>query len=434
MEVLSQSLFYIWAIFRAWWWILPPLVLWRPFLFLYRWWRNDAFAKTLKPILLEIKMPDEVVRPFRAMEQVFAGLWMFYDPPDWWEKWIEGKYQVSLSIEIVSDGGDIRFYLRFPMALRNLVESSIYAQYSNVEISQVEDYTKKVPQDIPNEKWDMWGCDYEFIKPDIYPIKTYSKFFEESPAAKEEKRIEPIAALLEGMSKLNPGEQAWIQIRIKPVTIGENNYKERAKQEVNKLANRPEDKGIGRYTLVKEAADVIILGEHPGLISEGEKREETFLPPEMKLTPGERATLSAVEEKVGKTMFDCFIRFMILGEKEKLNKANLRSILGFFANFNTEDLNAFKPWGESITKIHKHENWFANIFFYDSMLFSKKRRLWRKYVRRLNYSYPGSGKTFILNIEELATIFHIVGRSAVPSPLVQRVEARRSEPPPHLPG
>jgi len=31
------------------------------------------------------------------------------------------------------------------------------------------------------------GCDYETIKPDIYPIKTYSKFFEESPAAKEEK-------------------------------------------------------------------------------------------------------------------------------------------------------------------------------------------------------------------------------------------------------
>lgn len=413
---------------------MPLLVLWRPFLFIYKWWRSDAYSKGVDSILLELKMPGEVERPFRAMEQVFAGWWMLYDPADWWEKWIEGKYQIPLSIEIAGEEGDIHFYLRIPKESRNLVEASIYSQYPEVEISEVEDYTQKVPQDIPNEKWDLWGSDYETIKSDIYPIKTYSKFFEESPVAKEVKRIEPIAALLEGMAKLNPGEYAWVQIRVKPVTVAENNYKERAKQEVDKLSNRPEEKKSKRHPLVKEAADFLITGEHPGMLSGEEKKEEMFLPPEMKLTPGERLVVSAIEEKVSKTMFECYIRFMILGEREKWNKANLRNILGFFANFNTENLNAFKPWSPSITKIHKHEHLFANIFFYDNLLFLRKRKLWRRYLNRLNYSFPKEDKTFILNTEELATIFHIVGRSAVPAPMVQRVEAKKVEPPSHLPG
>ena len=103
-------------------------------------------------MLLEIKMPAEVDRPFKAMEQVYAGLWMLYDPADFYEKWIEGKYDASMSIEIVSIEGNIRFYLRFPEKARNLIESSIYSQYPEVEISEVEDYTKDVPKDIPNKK------------------------------------------------------------------------------------------------------------------------------------------------------------------------------------------------------------------------------------------------------------------------------------------
>ncbi len=437
MEEISQVFYsawlYFWAVLKTWWWVLPPLILWRPFIYLYKSWRNDAFSNTFDSMLLEIRMPNEVDRPFKAMEQVFAGFWMLYDPPDWWEEWIEGKYQVSFTIEIVSNGGDICFYLRFPKALRNLIESSIYAQYPDVELSEAEDYTQKVPQNIPNKEWDLWGCDYEFLKPDFYPIKTYAKFFEESPAAKEEKRVDPLPALLEGMAQLNPGEQAWVQIRVKPITIAEDNYKERAKKDVDKLASRPEEKEVKRYPLIKEALDVLITGEHPGLRQEEEKTE-TFLPPEMKLTPGEREVVAGIESKISKTMFNCFIRFMILGERDSWNKANLKNILGFFANFNTENLNAFKPWGPSITKIHKHERGFTNLFFHDSLLFAKKRKLWRKYIKRLNYEFPKKDKTFILNTEELATVFHIIGRQAVPAPTISRVEARRAEPPPHLPG
>ncbi len=431
MEVISSIFTIVWAIIRTWWWFLLPILLWKPLLFMWRWWRMDQCTKGIENILLELKMPREVDRPFKAMEQVFAGFWMFYDPADWYEKWWEGKYQVTLSLEVASIGGEIHFYIRAPRGYRNLVESSIYSQYPEVEISEVEDYTKNVPQDIPNKEWDMWGTDYETVKKDIYPIKTYSKFFEETAAAKEEKRIDPLAALLEGLAKTGPGEQVWVQLRIKPITVAENDYEKRAKEEVDKLANRSDSSKLKQASMIKEAADVVVLGQLPG--EQGEEKEKSWMPPEMKLTPGEREIVAGIESKIAKTMFECVMRFVILGEKEKWNKGNLKNVLGFFANFNTGNLNALKPWAPSITKIHKHERFFINIFLYDQLLYLKKRKLFRRYISRLNYLFPKSGKSIIFNIEELASLFHFIGRAAVPAPMIQRVESKKVEAPSALP-
>ncbi|MBU4023323.1 hypothetical protein KJ591_03115 [Patescibacteria group bacterium] len=432
MPFLNSILIPIWEIIRAWWWVLLPILLWKPLWFLWYFWGNDRFSKGEgKSMLVELKMPAEVIRPFKAMEQVYAGLWMLYDPPDFYEKWIEGKYDASMSIEITSIGGDIHFYLRFPEKSRNLIESSIYSQYPEVEIMEAEDYTKNVPANIPNKKWDLWGTDYEFIKKDVYPIKTYPKFFEERAVQEETERIDPLAALLEGMNKTGPGEQVWVQIKIKPITVGEDDYDKRAEAEIGKLANRPGKEK--RPFLIKEATDVVLLGQLPGVGQDGEK-EKSFLPPEMKLTPGERDVVSAIEHKVSKVMFKSYIRFIILGERDKWNKGNLRNTLGYFANFNTQDLNALKPWPKSLTKVHRHEKLFLNMFFHKTLVFYKKRKLLKRYIQRLRFNYPKKGEEFILNIEELATMFHFVGRSAVPAPSIKRVEAKKSEPPVDLPG
>ena len=427
MTILFSILFATWAILKTWWWVFIPFLLWKPFVFLWLWWRRENWSKTQKYIILEVRMPREIERPYRAMEQVFAGFWMLYDPPDWWEKWIEGHFQMALSLEIVSIGGQIHFLIRVPESSKNLIESSIYSQYPDVEISEVEDYTKLVPQDIPNDKWDLWGCDYELMKPDIYPIKTYSKFFETKVDTPEEKRIDPLAALLEGMSKIKKEEQMWIQVRLSPVTNADNNYKDRAKEVINKLAKRPAPPK--KRPIIEQAAEVLITGKPP----EEKKKEEAVFPPEMNLTPGEIEVLREVENKISKTMFECYIRFVFLGEREVFYKPTLKTVLAFFANFNTENLNSLKPWGPSITKVHKHEHLFTNILFYDSLLYIKKRRIFRDYLARLNYFFPKPGKTFVLNIEELATMFHFVGRRESPAPLVQRIEAKKGEPPSSLP-
>lgn len=415
-------LFLFWEIFKAWWWLPLPFLLLKPFLYLWLWQRQSLFSKTVPKTMLEIKFPLEILKPFKAMENVFSGFWAVYDPPNWREKWIEGKYLLSLSLEIVSIEGKTHFFIRTPKALQRLVEASIVSQYPDVEIEEVEDYTEKVPQDLPNKDWDLWGCNFQTIKEDIYPIKTYQTFFEKAEDIREEKRVDPIASLLEGMSQLQKGEQMWIQFIIKPITSAENNILKRAKRKVAQIVGRPPEKSS--KPIILEALSLLIFGPP-------KEEKERALFPEMELTPGEREIVSAIENKTSKYFFEVVIRFIYLGKREVFFKPRIKTPLGFFTQFSTENLNGLKPWGRTITKV--------NYFFVKRRLFVRKRRLFRLYKERLGPldplpSKPGGFEgVIVLNTEELASLFHFPSKKIVPTPFLETIETKKREAPPILP-
>lgn len=419
---LAPLLSFAWQILKNWWWLLAPFLLFRPLLYQYHYWRMERWNATIPKVLLEIKLPKDVIKPIKAMDTVFAGFHAMHDVVTWREKWIEGQFQLRFSIEIVSDGGDIHFYIRVPVMFRQLVESNIYSQYPEAEISEVEDYTLKVPQDIPNKEWDLWGTNLINTKPDPYPIKTYTKF-ETEIQPYEEKRIDPLTVLLDGLAGIKPGEQIWIQILAKPVRIEDRNWIQEGLDIINNLVNRPAKPK--QKALVQEAAEVLIFG--PTTPSEKEKEKE-FIPPVMALTPGEREIVAAIEEKISKHGFDCAIRFLYLGKKEVFFKPRARIPYSFFKAVATENLNGFKPFKITLTKVKSPFFWFLDA----RRLYLRKRKIFRYYQDRLTPLFPRGGGTFILNTEELATLFHFPGRAAAPA-AVSRIEAKKAEPPSGLP-
>jgi hypothetical protein len=427
LEKLAPILEPAWQIIKNWWWLPLPFILWWPFSFLWLWWRTDLWLSKIKFILLEVKIPKEVLKPMRAMETVMDALWQpMYDPPDWWEKWIEGKKVLSYSFEIVSIDGEPHFFIRIPEASRDSVESIVYSQYPEAEISIVDDYSKYIPQDIPNKDWDLWAADYRLLKPDPYPIKTYSKF-ETEHEAKEEKRIDPLAGLLEAMAKIKPGEQLWVQITAAPVTNKEVPWITEGEKIRDELAKRGTK--VKRRPMILEAADVLITGEPAGMPKE---EKEAVIPPEMRLTPGERDIVAGVENKISKRGFKTNIRFIYLGKRDVFFKPNLRLVFGYFASYVTENLNGLVPWGKTLTKIHK--SWFLPLnLIWNRRMYLRKRAIFRKYRKRFSPLFPRKGGTFILNTEELGSLFHFPGRGVAPAPFVSRVEAKKGEAPPGLP-
>jgi len=403
-----------WEIFKTWWWVLLPLLLWKPFLSFWLWWKQENWAKEIKWVLLEIRPPKEVLKLLRSMENIFSSLWAVYSPANWKEKWFQGKFLLSFSFEIVSLGGETHFFIRTPETLRNLVESAIYSQYPKAEISLVDDYSEYVPQDIPNRDWDLWGADYVMLKDDVYPIKTYSVFFEERPEIEEEKRIDPLAQLLEGMAKLQPGEQLWVQIVAKPITNDENNYKDRGEAEIAKLVGRPAKPKPKPIPL--EAAEVIITGKPPGA-------PPAAKPEAPELTAGKREILTGIEEKISKNCFQSNIRFLYLAKRDVFFSPNVKLPQGFFSQFT--GINGLKPFGKTITSIQ--------YFMITRRTYLRKRKMFRNYLDRSTPAFPRPGGTFVLNTEELATLYHIPGRIAVPAPFVPRIEAKKGEAPPGLP-
>ncbi len=378
-------------------------------------------------------MPKEVLKPIRAMEVVLDHFWqVLYDGPDWWEKWVDGKVILSYYFEIVSIGGEAHFFIRIPDTVRDSVEAALYSQYPEAEISVVSDYTKDVPQDIPNKDWDLWGADYKLLAPNPYPIKTYADF-ETEHEAKEEKRIDPLAELLEIAAKINPGEQLWIQIGASPVTDKEYPWITEGKKIRDEVSRRTKKEKPGK-PLILDAFNVLLTGEPPKEATE----EKEIMPPEMKLTPGERDVLTAIEKKLSKRGYACHIRFIYLGENDVFYKPKLRLPISFFSGFATQHLNNLVPKGQPfITKISK--TWFLPLnmdFIADRRLYLRKRTLFKKYEERSNPFFPLPAKwpvLFILNTEELASIFHFPGKLSAPAPFVERIESKKGEAPHGLP-
>src|SRR3989344_93196 len=299
---------------RVWWWVFFPLFLCIELRVLYLWWMNwdYNYAKT-KWVILEVVPPKEVLVPLKAMEDIFTNMWVpLYFPANWRERWCQGELADApgwMSWEIASIEGKLHFYIRVPVAYQSTLETSLYGHYPELEIQEVADYTKNVPQNIPNKEWDVYGEDFILGAPAPYPIRTYEKFFE--PAGEkisaEEKRIDPISSLLELMSRLGSGEQFWLQF----ITLvgEESKYTQDAKDLIGKLTNRPVKHIKTFWEHILEMAYHLVHG--PEKEGSGEKASYKWLETnkteegerELLLSPGDREALTEVENKLKRPVF-----------------------------------------------------------------------------------------------------------------------------------
>lgn len=356
--------------------------------------------------MLEIKVPKEIIKTPKSMEQVFAGFYGIYSfgikPTD---KYLDGKVDLWISLEIVAKAGGIYFYVRTPKQYRNLVESSIYAQYPEVEMTQVDDYTEEMPLVLPNETFDVSGTGYKLSRDNPYPIKTYH-FFEE---VKDEKRVDPLAALTEAMSNLSENEMSWIQLLISPTGPATGID---LKKEGEAIAKEIIEKKSQKRT-EKDGKETISFGL-------------------FNLTPGDQDAIKAIENKTSKLAFQITLRSLFITRKENGGSLNEAAINSAFQQFNTQNLNGFKP-DDSKTS---YGGWRAKMFpwYKRFKVLSKKRKLYDSYIKR---KFGTSGRLAdeelpILTTEELATLFHFPSL-VVGAPKLMPIHSRKGGAPFNLP-
>ncbi len=382
---------------------------------LYVYYIQERFFLAIKWVLLEIRLPKEVEKTPKAMEQVWHEWHGFHDIFNLKEEYIKGEFVQWISCEIMSNAGKIHFYVRTPDIFRDLVESAIYSQYPEAEITEAEDYVNSVPADLPNQAYDMWGSDFVLTKQNPYSIRCYEEFEEQ----KEEKRVDPLSSLMENLTTLKEGEQIWLQILAKPILF---EGREEAEKLVTKLFGKKLEKTSGMAEeLGKFAGDFVdIIASSREAETKGEKESMDMFKMFM-LTPGERLILEGIERKMDRLQFYCNIRFIYIAKRDIFFKPKIRLAMAPFKQFTTLSANGIKI-GPNKTKI--------NYFFIDKRVFYRKKRLYRFYRKRL---FEAWFKPSILNTEELATIFHFPGKMLAPAPMVSRVEARKGEPPSILP-
>ncbi len=378
-----------------------------------------------KFVFLAVDVPRDTEQTPLSMEAIFNQLAGAHGSQTWWEARWKGEFQEWFSFEIVSLEGYVQYIIRAPYALRDLVEASIYAQYPDAEISEVTDYTDDVPKQYPDEKWDMYGMEYLLHRPNAYPIKTYRDFEDKVRG----ELVDPMAALLEIMSKIGKGEQIWYQILAKPIVA--EDWLAEAQQEIDKIVDRksPEPKRGGILGFLFNIPFMItglldnLLGLELGG-GGGDESKEDSAPLLQRLTPGEQQLLEDMERKNGKLVYKCLMRIVYVGRKEVFNKARgVGPVVGAIKQFNDDSRNWFKPGKHSWTK--------ANYTLKKARIYLRQNSFMEAYAGRSLSSAQASGG-YVLNTEELATIYHFP-MASVRAPLVKRTGAKKSEPPSTLP-
>jgi len=431
-EDFWQIIEFCWRIVLFWWWMPMFFLLMQKFDYYWRWWRTEIWFGTVwKPVLLEIRIPKILPKPIKAMEAMLVALHgAIFNDPDWWEKFASGEPQTSFKFEIASIDGKIHFYIRCHADYREAVEAAVYSQYAEAEIEAVPDYTKQIPLDIPNKEWDMFGWDYYMAKDVHFPIPTYEQYVEQG--VEEEEIVDPFTSLMESLAKLKPGEQIWIQIHASPryawLPDGEA-FVKKGEHLRDVLAKRIDEKKAAMKPLWQELFDFIIEGA-----KEEEAKPQELFPAEMRLTTGEKERIEAVERKINKPFFACYIRNIYLGRKDAYYKPNFRLLYNYFNHFTSPDLNSLWIWSKTLTRVKLSPIPFVNALC-DRRSYVKKRHLLRVYRERLNYFSPwgDKGSEMRLNVEEIATLFHFPSQIVAPTPGIQRTEAKETVAPSNLP-
>ena len=416
----------LWKIFIYGGWIpISIIFLWGFFQIWVDYIQSKWYA-TQKFILLAIDVPRNNVQTPKAVESIFAYLAGAHGSLNLIEKYWLGMFQLGFSFEIVSIDGYIQFLVYTPEKFKDLVESAIYSQYPDAEIVEVNDYTTGIPTKYPNEVYDVWGSEFILANKYVYPIKTYKEFGDPLSLNPETQFKDPMASLMDLCSSLKKGEQLWYQIVIKPIDF---EWTKAASKEISKILGEKvaSEKNIADkiidmiLNLLSDFSDMIYkLGE--GSSAKEEKKDDSFKM--MNLKPSEKRKIEAIEEKISKIGFEFKIRFVYVARKEVMNKPKVvNGFVGYMKQFIDVNLNNLKPDTKKTATT-------ASYFLKDYIINTRKRKIVSNYKARSIWSGRKPG---ILNIEELATLWHFPLETVVKAPLIQKVPGRKAEPPMSLP-
>ncbi len=322
-----------------------------------------------KATLLTIEIPKENDKTPLAAETLFSSL--------------HGIGNRRLSFEIEAKEKSIRFYVWVPDDLRGYVESQLYAQYPDINILETKDYSAldKISADAS-----VVSTELAFKEEDFYPIKTFNDF-----------TVDPLASITAILSKLESDENVWVQLIITPEN---DNWRDKALSFISAVKDGKMPgltKSIGKqvWGLAKDVLTTAVRGEST--------TEDVAKPPT--LPPGMEQTLKAVEEKSSVLGFRAKIRLVVSDKTLALAKSRLQLAMGAFKQFNTNNLNAFISGNYS-------EN---------------KAEILMKYHNR-----DFSDKGMILNVTELASIYHLPDKDVV-TPNIAWAGSKKGEPPAKLP-
>lgn len=338
---------------------------------------SKSFDAEQDTSLLMLEVPRTNDKKELAAEQMLAALHGILRSKR--DLKLSGSLQEHISLEIAAIGQRIRFYIWTPKHLQAFVEGQIYAQYPTVQIfEQDEDYAdRQLHQTV------IHSTELTLTADETIPIKTFPSF-----------EVDPLAAITATLAKLDKeDEEMWIQLLARPI---HDDWHRKGVRMAAKIKRGGGLFGGSGSTAVGYAAEAVAALVRPPSGS-GETK-----PPE--ISERDKSRITAIEEKSNKLGYQVKIRLLYAGHDQHTARLRMQALVGAFKQFNTTNLNGFQSRSTSYNRDKQLE--YQTRFFID--------------------------KGYILNIEELASLFHLP-HTSVETPNILWATTKTAEPPPNVP-
>jgi hypothetical protein len=399
---------------------------------------------------LSIRVARENEAGAIVAEQMFATIHGIAKNLSFWDR-LNGVGQDQISFEIANTDRSIRFYSHFPSKLRNLIEGQIYAQYPDVEIAEVADYSNpskvevseskvveninladskalvSIQKSLQNKQEKQFTeidelknaicVELELNNPDIYPIKRYPQFEDR----KAKVPLDTLSSITSTLSKFDdPDEQAWIQVIVQPMQDKWRNVfikciriiSKGIYMNIEKLQNLYASAYCTRSRIIRIIFfPVYFIFWLQGLKAGAPTAKndnvaaQDVLDDQITRTHDRESPREAAIDKVSKLLYEANIRIVYIPKhpNKEVALVKVREIAGSFKQFNIPQVNGFE---------------IGNVLYGQQALDRYRKR---EII-----------KPFIMSTEELATVYHMPNLT-VTTPNIYWVRSRRVEPPNDLP-
>lgn len=387
-------------------------------------WRTETYKngrKNVPWVFFEIKVPREVLKGPKAMEQFFAALYPLRNKPkSIYKKYYEGEVPRWHVIDVIGKNNEVRFFMRVSYRIAAAVEGLLYANYPEIEILETTDpYADAIPptyEDLAAQGYEIFGNELFYTEPSAVSIRTYSEFEQETGDEKG-RIIDPFSVLLELIGNLQPSEMLLVQFILDPY-IGKH-LKEEIEEGLEKLRNTTQQIGHDK---------------------EGQPQYRFRF-----RTPGEEGVIKRMEEKRERGIFDMTIRYLYISPKELYNyNVGYRGIQTYFNQFRHD-----RQTLERNVHIMTKGEWYYFPWIFPNLRLHQKRKIfYTEYIERFLPEHHFAGQLYHTNwlshwcfyhkpmpmsTEEVATLFHIPTNVVLTQSTMERIESKHLAAPSNLP-
>lgn len=308
--------------------------------------------------------------------------------PKGFNAWLYGR-QDHVSFEIVVQKGKINFFIAVPIYLRRYLEEQVHAQFPRAEITEIDDYNIFFPHG------ETVGGRLKLMKEYIFPLKNYRQF-----------DSDPLDSIFNTLSKVREDEGVAIQYIVRTARPRWHAWGAKVAQEMNqgkkvKEALKKAGQGFGSKlgSFFVTAAQEAVKNSTDDL---SQKPKDPY-----HLSPMEQEIVKNLENKSSKAGLEVNVNLIVSTSESGRGRAILDNIANAFSQYNIYEYgNGFQVY------VYKNVSTMAVDFIYRNFR---------------------DGSSYILNTEELASVFHFP-LPITETPNINWLGSRSAPAPVDLPG